>query len=104
MSAYTKGPWHAEVSVIVDSWQGYKQTIDIHSGSVLIASYETSYVEYPDTNEENEANAHLLAAAPDLLEALQELFADGAGVSYANWTHAQHKANSAIKKATGSEK
>jgi hypothetical protein len=88
MSAHTKGPWHAKVSTIVDGWKGDKQTIAIYSDSVLIAAYETNYIEHPDSNEENEANAHLMAAAPDLLEALQELFADGAGISYANWTHA----------------
>lgn len=49
----------------------------------------------------NEANNYLIAAAPELLDALIRLFANGSGIHYANWTKAQHDANAAIQKATG---
>ena len=51
--------------------------------------------------EEEEANARLIAAAPDLLEALEAMFAEGAGCPYATWTHAQHLAHDAICRAKG---
>lgn len=49
------------------------------------------------------ADARLIAAAPDLLEALVGLFADGSGISYANWTPEQHAAHAAIAKARGEQ-
>lgn len=49
------------------------------------------------------ANARLIAAAPELLAALVEMFANGGGVPYARFTHAQHRAYDAIARATGGE-
>lgn len=67
---HTKGPW--EFSVEGNDHGGWRQAtqeVRIWSGATLIAAYDTSFMEYPE-NDENEANARLIAAAPDLLEAL----------------------------------
>jgi hypothetical protein len=80
MSAHTPGPWHvskdqpivfdADNRVVADCYQ--------HDGS----SYAERY-----------ANACLIAAAPDLLDALQWMVA--------NWPAGMNRAEDAIRKATG---
>lgn len=68
---WTKGPWVAEVvEGNSGGWRSMEQSIVIQSGETLIASYVTSYCEYPETNAESAANARLIAAAPDLYDAL----------------------------------
>ncbi|HBO1825726.1 hypothetical protein APA66_27690 [Pseudomonas aeruginosa] len=60
--SYTPGPW--------DYWSGYNPVDELEAqittedGDIVIASYNRQIPE-------GEANAKLLAAAPDLLEALQ---------------------------------
>lgn len=74
MSAkHTPGPWTCHVTVTDDdSWAPGVQKVEVESGETLIASYKTEYVEYP-SQDECEANARLIAAAPELLEALSAL-------------------------------
>ena len=57
------------------------------------------------THENNAANARLMAAAPDLLEALKEILTCPAGDYDASddYENAVKKANSAIAKATGEQ-
>ncbi|EDD0500635.1 hypothetical protein AH359_04535 [Salmonella enterica subsp. diarizonae] len=63
------------------------------------------------TSDENrvaecEANAHLIVAAPDLLEALQsaeKAMAEGRNVTYPEWYGVINKAREAISKAFGEE-
>ncbi|MCY5139181.1 hypothetical protein OV141_16020 [Salmonella enterica subsp. enterica serovar 1,4,[5],12:i:-] len=63
------------------------------------------------THDENrvaecEANAHLIAAAPDFLEALQlaeKAMAEGRNVTYPEWYVVINKARAAISKALGEE-
>lgn len=61
--SYTPGPW--------DYWSGYNPVDELEAqittedGDIVIASYNRQIPE-------GEANAKLLAAAPDLLEALTE--------------------------------
>ena len=52
------------------------------------------------------ANAHLIAAAPELLEALQlaqKAMAEGRNVTYPEWYGVINKARSAINKALGKD-
>ncbi|MFU7071284.1 hypothetical protein ACM75K_29035 [Pseudomonas aeruginosa] len=62
--SYTPGPW--------DYWSGYNPVDELEAqittedGDIVIASYNRQIPE-------GEANAKLLAAAPELLEALQDL-------------------------------
>jgi hypothetical protein len=84
MSKHTKGPWH----VFKDS--------SIYSKH---ADYTLAEIVAGMTDEECDANARLIAAAPELLEALQRLCADE--------LHTQEKwnnARAAIAKATGEQK
>jgi hypothetical protein len=68
MSEHTPGPW--EWSHTNDR---YRHTI--HVGIVEIAKTPRCHI---DDHDENEANARLIAAAPELLEALEEaIYWDG---------------------------
>jgi hypothetical protein len=88
MSKHTPGPWEIE---------GH-----YHFGYKWISGPEHSQLaqvvwcmEYEDRSPSCEANAHLIAAAPDLLEAL-EIALDFAGDAW--WAE---KAEAAIEKARG---
>lgn len=104
MTKHTNGPWEVvndgdRITVLGPAkncnWRGRKNKWDV-------CRVDCSTSEDIDRlRQEDISNALLIAAAPELLEALVELFADGAGASYANWTHAQHAAHAAIAKATG---
>ena len=67
MSKHTPGPWKW--------WTTHEgaHRINPHKGGLVIASCDTRN----PFSEEQEANARLIAAAPDLLEALKETLADG---------------------------
>lgn len=60
---YTKGEWH----VSPHAWPKDHQVFVVDNSHNLIAEAKG------DTQEEAEANAHLIAAAPMLYEALKEL-------------------------------
>ena len=93
MSKHTQGPW----MVSRYSQSTLLKSIYIRGGNERIAR-----VTVPDTAqsiEEYEANARLIAAAPDLLEALQHLMvAHGEQLDYAF-----QQAQDAIAKATGEQ-
>lgn len=97
---HTKGPWIATVSVgDRNGWDNPKQVVQIEAdGGVLIAHYETSYMEYP-CDEANKANASLIAAAPELLTALLAMVEEFEGC-YADGDPSLVAAKAAIKKAT----
>jgi hypothetical protein len=61
MVAHTPGPWM--------SFDSGTLVISASPGDLLIADLDVSEV---DTNAEREANAHLIAAAPELLQALRD--------------------------------
>ncbi len=93
MMKHTPGPW--------DYWSGYNPVDELEAqittedGDIVIASYNRQIPE-------GEANARLLAAAPELLEALQDLdalrgpFPPSDEAVEAAWL----KATAAIAKAT----
>ena len=63
-TTYTSGPWYAEK---IDASPDHSWAID--SELVEIAKLP----EWPDHQAEAEANARLIAAAPEMLEALREM-------------------------------
>ena len=105
MAKYTSGPWYAKryERERPDTWAGWHiQDRDGHS-----APPDVAYVDDADYGPEvAEANARLLAAAPDLLEALYILlvqfgeYKDGDGACK---YHAIKIAKAAIAKAEGEE-
>lgn len=107
MRNWTSGPWtavqqndkrHRCVPVMAES--GGKQD----NGPVLVASCANHHVDWPTA----EANAHLIAAAPDLVDALADILSgwqyirrnhgDLYGVG---WDRAEEKAVAALAKARG---
>ncbi len=89
MSKHTPGPWFCENGdnrwTIWDD-EGMACICDVHAG-----------IE-PDPSE---ANARLIAAAPDLLAACEALARSFDAVTYAAWTPEMHAAVAAIAKAKG---
>jgi hypothetical protein len=94
---HTPGPWKVagqyrahhqdEVRLRIDGPKGYIALTEPYNGS----------------NKEIVANAHLIAAAPDLLEALEKILVLNAtqGVGYDEWEGATEMADKAIAKAEG---
>ena len=99
--SYTKGKWQYIVEILdAGGWKIPQQFITIFTGDTIIAYYDTAAMEYPKTDEENKANARLIAAAPDLLEAAIKVVkiqtTSGAGLA-----KAIDKLDKAIAKAKG---
>lgn len=85
MSKHTPGPWHV---------RGNKIVIDVMDFSIA---------EIKDFGVATIPNARLIAAAPDLLEALSKLveIEDGPGMAVIGWSDAMDAARAAIDKAKG---
>lgn len=98
--SYTKGPWRVSSSTIVFSDNGYLQVI-CNTLPLLYAEIQEKDI----AMEEASANAHLIAAAPNLLEALRNIVSMSRA---ANWDKATtgrqlllDDAEKAIAKAEG---
>jgi hypothetical protein len=100
MSAHTPGPWHARqwqcravtsVGRISDNALGFEQIAECSANGRQVST------------EQEEADARLIAAAPELLEALEDLIDAHAVPSTAcKERGAYDKARAVIAKATGS--
>ena len=65
-----------------------------------------AYVDFGESDEVQNANARLIAAAPELLTALQlaeKAMAEGRNVTYPEWYGVMNKARVTISKALGEE-
>lgn len=94
----TPGPWVRELAgrgigpVSKDDDQSYGMVIPV------------AYVDFGESDEVQNANARLIAAAPELLTALQlaeKAMAEGRNVTYPEWYGVMNKARVAISKALG---
>lgn len=103
MSKHTPGPWEAELgrdgAFSIESYKG-----GITSGLLVLASRN----QHPLLAEQMHANARLIAAAPDLLEALQMGYAETMDYIRLNNLGAENNqwlvmARAAIRKATGEQ-
>ena len=69
MAGYTKGPWEFDPPHDNGTYEGA-----FYSGDEKVCSFGDSETYYPTEGEPpNTANAHLIAAAPDMYEALKEV-------------------------------
>ena len=94
MSEHTPGPWEVKGSISTRDgiW------VDMPEGRRAFA-YASNVDLDPDSEETAYANAHLIAAAPDLLEALENIGNDDGRIPKTIWDMCV----SAIKKAKGEE-
>lgn len=88
MTKPTPGPWTVEAPD--------ERPIILSGDGGMVADM----IEREDSRE-TQANARLISAAPDLLEALEMLRETWTGTSYAQWTTEMHAADYAIAKARG---
>lgn len=90
MSGHTPGPWRTE-----EQWHG----------TAIKADKRTVARTSPWSNREEQANARLIAAAPDLLAAVESLVADieAYGEPEAALTESMQDCYAAIKAARGLE-
>ena len=103
----TKGEWRTYGYPSLDEDGGYNGGFSIKSTEKKENGHSKTITEVPayefwgQTLETAEANAKLIAAAPDLLEALQEIcdVISQEGVTNINWVN--HRASEAITKALG---
>jgi hypothetical protein len=91
MSAYTPAPWYALAEGVTDAAIGYRAIIDSDGYTVC------------NPSPMGEGNARLIAAAPDLLNALDGLldYLRDYDADYPEAAPIFGKARSAIAKATG---
>jgi hypothetical protein len=97
MSAHTPGPW-TDRAIDESQWSIY----DSRGWSVAQA-HQIKVLSSDLKQAERTANARLIAAAPDLLEALQILMSDMGHLSMKGHMDAAKKARAAITKATGEQ-
>ena len=104
---YTPGPWHVSIPSHIGKWAGFNTNQGLCYGvyatnddleAICIIPKDEMLVH---SEQHHLANAHLIAAAPDLLEALQLLllaYEDGGTTDFYNIDPVV-KAKSAIQKA-----
>jgi hypothetical protein len=91
---WTKGPWVATPRGTYNDFDGDSSLILGDDCTQRIAIIQN------DGTDEDEANAHLIAAAPELYEALYEIIKSGE-IPYCQTSPLVIKANAALKKARG---
>ena len=105
MSAHTPGPWAAvdpPHSIVVRTESPTKSKFGADRNAAIGGFYRSD----PEKLAEAMANARLIAAAPELLDALQALVSATERVSVGDYSEETHdmavsKARAAIAKATG---
>lgn len=103
MTGFTKGPWRVFIDDSGGKWSGWPISINaeqIHQDCMIVRTggqwpYEWDFA---ISQREAVANAHLIAAAPDLYEALQEAVESNIAVENVDWWGRVYKA---LAKARG---
>lgn len=114
MSHYTPGPWTRNADGYLCEEEGDpvlgEKWIMLYTPWVEDSWGPNDYDIEPESHAETEANMRLIAAAPELLEALQRIVADwdkaNAGMNACGWliSHPSIElARAAIRKATGGD-
>lgn len=95
MSAHTPGPWRVEGRTVYGAKSGHI----ISHGTNAYGDGPEGYV--CNTSGTSEADARLIASAPDLLEALQNLLGFSSHPKSVEFEMAKDDARAAIAKASG---
>ena len=100
---HTPGPWIGAGPSFGDQFPRYTTEITTEDERYGDGHIQICELPFHHHDEENEANARLIAAAPDLLEALNSYLKAGFGNStdFNSQKEAYYKAKAAIAKATG---
>lgn len=103
---FTPGPWEGQAERSGPNHWNEGTFARIEGSGKLIASFDASYEEYPETLEEVRANVILMANAPELLEALQRLNeqCDRLRLPGQRETEAEKNAKAVIAKVLGESK
>ena len=99
MSEYTPGPWIFECEDV--GTYGSNFWLESEAGEEIICESENEYQGVLIKGNDFVANARLLAAAPDLLEALCFLHGVSRGQTHEQFVEAMEMAEKAIAKAKG---
>lgn len=102
MNKSTPGPWRIDESGNYDGGHGRCSSAIVGKNGEPIVLFDPSDGEYEVALDPKSANARLIAAAPDLLEALEGMI-EGFDVDDRYASEAVLKARAALKKATGEE-
>jgi len=97
MNTHTKGPWHVEYELDEN-----REKTDV----IFVAHVETEcdmtaiahLYNILGTDEENKANAYLIAAAPEMLEALKMFDALNSSDNYYHWDELSEKVTAILQK------
>ena len=98
---HTPGPWIGAGPSFGDQFPRYTTEITTEDEPYGDGHIQICELPFHHHDEENEANARLIAAAPDLLEALKEMLDSHEDACTGYGEGAADKARSAIAKATG---
>lgn len=109
MKSYTQGPWNSRDTELISYGPETALVAIVRSEDTNIAQVMIHAPYIDDIQDENEghANANLITAAPELLEALESLLicadhlAMASGLNYSCYASEFEKAKDAIKKAKG---
>lgn len=92
---HSPGPWRAARTPINPWWKVYiegHEIAEVEGGDVVVYND-------PDHPEAVEANAKLIAAAPDLLDVVRDMAQYGGGMEYDDWRALVQRAEAALTKA-----
>ena len=95
---YEEGPWEIGVDELGEQLPGFVPINADRHGSLALVVW---VMEDDKRTPECEANAHLIAAAPDLYEALEDALQELETMSYSHYERLERKIRAALAKARG---
>lgn len=103
MSKHTPGPWELSEAEYKEGFGTYRRVEQVEQFGDVVASVCIRHTVNHTLNAAGDANARLIAAAPDLLEALKDMLDGHEDACTGYGEGSADKARAAIAKATGGE-